>query len=50
VGSEFAKSRDEGGIIALLSNIGHEVQEEVALADRIENLRRLQHLAYIGIH
>ena len=39
-----------GGVAALLSEVGYEGQDEVALADRIKNVRSVQHFACIDVH
>ena len=42
---ELAERRDRGSIAALFGEVGHERRDEIALADRIENVRSVQQFA-----
>jgi hypothetical protein len=47
---ELAEPRYECGVAALLREVGYEVQDEVALADRIKDVRSMERVARIDVH
>ena len=48
--SELAERRERGGVAALFGEVGDERGDEVALADRIENVRSAQQFARRAVH
>ena len=50
VRGELAERRDRGGVAALFGEVAHERGDEIALADRVENVRSIYQFAGDAVH